>query len=62
MTRQLYCPGKRTGTHCTGGWVCPRAGLDRCKKSHSTRAAEDEVSYINYPKCAYSLQFRDGGF
>jgi hypothetical protein len=23
-------PGKRTpGTHCTGGWVNPRAGLDR---------------------------------
>jgi hypothetical protein len=23
------CPGERTpGTHCTGGWVGPRAGLD----------------------------------
>ena len=21
------------GTHCTGGWVGPRAGLDRCRKS-----------------------------
>ena len=21
-------PGKRPGTHCTGGWVGPRAGLD----------------------------------
>jgi len=20
------------GTHCTGGWVSPRAGLDRCGK------------------------------
>jgi len=24
---------KRPGTHCTGGWVSPRAGLDRCGKS-----------------------------
>jgi hypothetical protein len=24
-----FCPGERTpGTHCTGGWVGPRAGLD----------------------------------
>jgi hypothetical protein len=21
-------PGKRPGTHCTGGWMGPRAGLD----------------------------------
>jgi hypothetical protein len=25
----LFTPGERTpGTHCTGGWVDPRAGLD----------------------------------
>jgi len=24
---------ERTGTHCTGGWVGPRAGLNRCGKS-----------------------------
>jgi hypothetical protein len=23
-------PGMRPGTHCTGGWVGPRAGLDGC--------------------------------
>jgi len=28
----LY-PRERPGTHCTGGWVVPRAGLDRCGKS-----------------------------
>ena len=28
----LY-PRKRPGTHCTGGWVGPRADLDRCGKS-----------------------------
>ena len=26
-------PGKRPGTHFTGGWVGPRAGLDGCGKS-----------------------------
>jgi len=26
--------GKRPSTHCTGGWVGPMAGLDRCGKSH----------------------------
>jgi hypothetical protein len=28
-------PGK-TGTHCTGGWVGPGAGPDRCGKSRPT--------------------------
>jgi len=32
----LY-PRERPGTHCTGGWVNPRAGLDRCGKSHHHR-------------------------
>jgi len=31
----LY-PRGRTGTHCTGGWVDPRAGLDGCGKSRPT--------------------------
>jgi len=26
-------PLERPGTHCTGGWVGLRAGLDRCGKS-----------------------------
>ena len=25
-------PGKGLGTHCTGGWVGPKAGLDGCGK------------------------------
>ena len=31
-TAVIY-PRERPGTHCTGGWVGPRAGLDRCGKS-----------------------------
>jgi hypothetical protein len=30
-------PGKRPGTHCTGGRVGPRAGLDGCGKSRPHR-------------------------
>jgi len=30
-------PRERPGTHCTGGWVGPRAGLDWCGKSRPTR-------------------------
>jgi len=26
--------GKRPGTHCVGGWVGPKAGLDGRDKSH----------------------------
>jgi hypothetical protein len=31
--RPLY-PRERPINHCTGGWVGPRVGLDRCGKSH----------------------------
>ena len=30
----LY-PWERPGTHCTEGWMGPRAGLDGCGKSRS---------------------------
>jgi len=30
--RPFFYPRERAGTHCTGGWVGPRDGLDRCKK------------------------------
>jgi len=32
----LY-PRERPSTHCTGGWVGPRAGLNRCGKSRLHR-------------------------
>jgi len=32
-TPRLLYPQKRPGTHCMGGWVGPRAGLDGCGKS-----------------------------
>ena len=30
-----YLPQERPRTHCTGGWVGPRAGLDRCRISRA---------------------------
>jgi hypothetical protein len=30
-------PQERPGTHCTGGWLGPRAGLDGCGKSRPHR-------------------------
>ena len=36
MFRSLLTPGKPV-THCTEGWVGPRAGLDRCGKSRPHR-------------------------
>jgi hypothetical protein len=29
-------PQEKPGTHCTGGWVGPRAGLDGCGEIPST--------------------------
>ena len=29
--------GKTLGTHCIGGWVVPRAGVDRCGRSRPNR-------------------------
>jgi hypothetical protein len=34
--RSLY-PRDKLGTHCTGGWVGPRTGLDVCEKSRRHR-------------------------
>ena len=40
---QLHAPGKRPGTHCIGGWVGPRAGLDGCEKS---RPHQDSIPIV----------------
>jgi hypothetical protein len=35
--RPLFYARERPGAYCTGGWVGPRAGVDRCGKSRSHR-------------------------
>ena len=54
--RPLFTTGKDPGTHCTGGWVGPRAGLDRCGKSRlhrdsiPNRPAHSQSLYrLSYP-------------
>jgi hypothetical protein len=32
-TLRSFYPRERPGTHCTGVWVGPRAGVDVCEKS-----------------------------
>jgi hypothetical protein len=56
-------PRERPGTHCTGSWVGPRAGLDRCGKFASTgirspdRPSRNQSLYrLRYP--AHSLLAR----
>ena len=36
-------PRERPGTHCTGGWVGPGAGLERCGKSRPTGIRSPEL-------------------
>jgi hypothetical protein len=48
--RSLYS-GERPGTHCTGGWVGPRAGLDMCKKN----LAPTGIQSLDRPACNQSL-------
>jgi hypothetical protein len=46
-------PGKRSGTHCLGGWVAPRAGVDACGKSSHRRLSIPGPSNL-----AVTLYFR----
>ena len=66
--RPLY-PRERPGTHCTGGWVGPRAGLEGCGKSppptgiqSPDRPAHSESKYrLRYPApefaCTYNIKY-----
>jgi hypothetical protein len=57
-------PRERPGTHCTGGWFGPRAGLDRCGKSRLTwirspdRPARSQSLYrLSYPAHGFRNDF-----
>ena len=59
--RPIY-PQERPSTHCIGGWVGPKAGLDRCGKSHpqwifDPRTPQPVVSH--YTDCAYKEKCRN---
>ena len=56
---------ERPSTHCTGGWVGPRASVDRCGKSHPSirsldRTARSQSLYrLRYP--GHSSSSSSGG-
>jgi len=45
--RPLFTPQERPGTHYTGGWVGPKAGLDRCGES---RHRQDSIPGPSSPQ------------
>jgi hypothetical protein len=58
--RPLY-PRERLGTHCTGGWVGLRAGLDVCEKSlpHQDRSPDrptriQSLHRLRYPAHSFT--------
>jgi hypothetical protein len=56
----LSLPRERPGTDCTGGWVGPRTGLDRCGKSRPHRNSIPgsfslSLYGLSYP--AYSIEW-----
>ena len=55
--RPLY-PQERTGTHCIGGWVGSRAGLDGREKSRSPPGFDSRTVQLvasRYADCAVIL-------
>jgi hypothetical protein len=62
-----FTPGERTsGTHCTGGWVGPRAGLDAeargkipCRGSNPDRPARSQTLFcLSYHDSSFKLQLQ----
>jgi hypothetical protein len=55
-TRPLY-PQEGPSTHCTGGWVGPRADMDWCRKSFPHRGSNPKLSslYTDYGIPAHVL-------
>jgi hypothetical protein len=61
----LYPRGKSPGTHCTGGWVGPRAGLNSkarrkilfpCRGSNPVRPVRSQTLYwLRYPGSRMSV-------
>jgi hypothetical protein len=50
-------PGKRPGTHCTGGWLGPRADLDECGKSNTVNISRNDQQYALIVPLLYSIHW-----
>jgi hypothetical protein len=54
--RPRFTPGERTpGTHCTGGWVGPRAGLPKISNSMVESSCRSFRQYYSPPRQTQSL-------
>jgi hypothetical protein len=62
MLQPLY-PWERAGTHCTGDWVGPRAGLDGCGKSrpHRNSIPGPSSPYTDCPIPAHKRNMSNSG-
>jgi hypothetical protein len=63
---QLHSPaalptGNRPGTHCIGGWMGPRSGLDGCEKSRPHRDSIPGPSSPNYSGAGVKRQAGEKG-
>jgi len=54
--RPLYPQGKRTDTHCIGGWVDPRAGPEGRGKAVSTRIRSPDFQTVACPYTNWAIQ------
>ena len=55
-----FYPRKRPGTHCTGGWVGPRSGVDGRGKSRPSPGFDPQISQpvaSRYTDCAVWAQW-----
>jgi hypothetical protein len=48
-TPRLLYPWERPGTHCIGGWVGPRAGLDGCGEPLPHRDSIPDLHGVTAP-------------
>jgi hypothetical protein len=51
-----FTPRERPGTHCTGGWVGLRAGLDVCEKSRPPPGFDPRTVIITVTKFNKEIQ------
>ena len=60
-----FLPWERPGTHCTGGWMGPRGGLDRYEKSRpptGIRSPDHPVRSQSLYRLRYPAQHLDKVF
>jgi hypothetical protein len=62
VTLRLFYPRERPGTHCTGGWVGPKTGLEGCGKSRPSPGFEIRTVQpvaSRYTSYAIAVHFED---